>query len=146
MTAGSAGTDGPPAFIGEPVTHAEAVNLAERYVGAYNARDLEAMLAVMDESVRSYPAPFFGHRPHSGHAGVRAWWAAMVASRLWFDVVVDDVRQVGADRVAILGEIRHEGRRRSPWAVFVRVRHGLIVESRSYLSEQAELERLGLLA
>ena len=43
-----------------PLTHAAAVGLAERYVGAYNERDLDAMLAVQDENVVSYPAPIFG--------------------------------------------------------------------------------------
>jgi hypothetical protein len=54
----------------ESVAHSDAVRVAERYVGAYADRDLDAMLAVMDEKVVSHPAPLFGHRPHYGHAGV----------------------------------------------------------------------------
>ncbi len=33
----------------------------------------------------------------------------------------------------------------SPWAVVVRIRNGLIVESHSYLSEEELLDELGLL-
>jgi ketosteroid isomerase-like protein len=130
---------------GGPLTHAEAVRLAERYVGAYNDRDLDAMLAVQDENVLSYPAPLFGHRPHTGHAGVRAWWQAMVASDRWYEVVVNEVRQLEPNRFAILGAIHEEGEPLSPWGVLVRVRDGLIVESRSYLSEPELLANVRLL-
>jgi hypothetical protein len=101
------------------------------------------MLAAMDDNVVSYPAPLFGHRPHVGHAGVRAWWAAMMAGAS-FDVVVNEVRPIGSSRVAVLGEIWSRGRRLGPWAVLVRIRNRLIIESRSYLSDPAALEELWL--
>ncbi len=68
----------------------------------------------------------------------------MVANGRWYEVVVNDIRQPGPDRVAILGEIRDQGEVLSPWGVMVRVRDGLIVESRSYLSDGKLLE-LGLI-
>jgi ketosteroid isomerase-like protein len=132
-------------WASELSTHIDDVRVAERYVGAYDDRDLDAMLAVMDENVVSYPAPLFGHRPHVGHSGVRAWWSAMMAADHRLDVVVDEVRQIESDRVAVLGEIRSEVTRLSPWAVIVLIRDGLIVESRSYLSDADMLEGLGLL-
>jgi hypothetical protein len=121
------------------------IRVAERYVRAYQDRDLTAMLAVMDGNVVSYPASLFGHRPHVGHAGVREWWAAMTASRETYDVVVSEARQIGSGRVALLGELHSKGERLSPWAVLVRIRDGLIVESRSYLSDEKLLADLGLL-
>lgn len=136
---------GVPDRASESLIDADPVRVAERYVRAYKARDLGAMLAVMDENVVSHPAPLFGHRPHFGHAGVRSWWAAMMASPESYEVVVSEVRQIESDRVAVLGEIRGIGRRLSPWAVVVRIRNGLIIESRSYLSDKSLLEELGLL-
>jgi ketosteroid isomerase-like protein len=120
------------------------IRVAERYVGAYQDRDLPAMLAVMDENVVSYPAPLFGHRPHAGHAGVRERWAAMMAGNETYDVVVSEVRRVDSSRVALLGEIHSRGRRLSPWAVLVRIRDGLIIESRSCLSDETLLDDLGM--
>jgi len=49
--------------VSESLTYADAVRVAERYVGAYNDRDLDAILAVQAEDVVSYPAPLYGHRP-----------------------------------------------------------------------------------
>ena len=127
------------------MTYEDAVRLAERYVGAYTARDLDAMLAVLDENVVSHPAPLYGHRPHVGHAGVREWWSAVVASGVWYGVAVNEVRQIGRDRIAILGEMSTDsGSRIGPWAAILRVRGGLIAESRTYLSERDLLDDLGL--
>lgn len=70
------------------------------------------MLAVMDEEVVSHPAPRFGHRPHFGHADVRAWWAAMMADP--HDIVVSEVRTIDSDRVVVLGEVHSKGKRRIP--------------------------------
>src|SRR3979490_472908 len=126
MSAIEPDTDGIPAHAGQPLTRAEAVRLAQAYVAAYNDRDLEAMLALQDENVVSYPSRLFGTRRHTGHAGVRGWWEAMVASGSWYHVVVSEVRQLGPDRLAILGELRDQGELLSPWGVLVRVRNGLI--------------------
>jgi ketosteroid isomerase-like protein len=133
------------ALTGDPLTRAQAVALAERYVGAYNDRDPQAMLAVQDEDIVSYPSRLAGATPHRGHDGVRAWWNQMVAADTWYEVVIGEIRQHHPDRVVILGEIREHGEPISPWCVVIRVRNGLIIESRSYLSESDLLEHLGLI-
>lgn len=133
------------AQAGSGLTAREAARLARSYVAAYNDRDLEAMLALQDENVVSYPARLFGNRSHTGHAGVRAWWATMEAAGRWYKVVVHEIRRLEPDRVAVLGEIRDGRQLLSPWAVVVRIRNGLIVESHSYLSEEELLDELGLL-
>jgi hypothetical protein len=69
----------------------------------------------------------------------------MVANGRWYEVVIHEIHQPTADRVAILGEIQDHGQPISPWCVIVRVREGLIIESRSYLSESELLSQLGLL-
>lgn len=126
------------------LTHAEAVSLAERYVGAYNDRDLEAMLAVQHPQIESYPARLAGAEPHRGHAGVRAWWDSSAAAGPGYRVEIREVRLLDGDRAAIVGEIRDGGEPLGPWCAVIRIRDGLIVESRSYLSDDDLLEQLGL--
>lgn len=133
------------ALTSDRLTRAQAVALAERYVAAYNDRDLQAMLAVQDENIVSHPSRLAGATAHRGHDGVRAWWNAMVAAGTWYEVVIDEIRQHHPNRVVILGEIREQGEPISPWCVVIHVRNGLIVESRSYLSESDLLEHLGLI-
>jgi ketosteroid isomerase-like protein len=127
------------------VSREEAVRFANAYVGAYNERDLEAMIALMDETIVSYPARLFGPRQDIGHDGVRAWWQAMVERDQWYDVTIRDVRVVGEDRIAAIGDIYDGGEPISSWGIVFRVRDGLIVESRSYLTDVDLLEELGLL-
>ena len=103
------------------------------------------MLALQHEDVVSHPSRLFEPRQLNGRAGVRAWWEAMEASGRWYDVVVRDVRQIGPDRIAILGEIRDRGELLSPWGVVIRVRGGLIIESHFYLSDTELLTDLGVL-
>jgi len=100
----------------------------------------------MDENVVTHPLPLFGFGPYRGHAGVREWWAAMEASGAQYDFVVREVREIEPDRVAVLGELHSStGMLLGPWALLVRIRDGLIIESHSYLSDEDTLERLGLL-
>ena len=125
------------------LTEFDLAEIARRYVTAFNQRDLEAMLAVMDERVISYPTRLFEEREHRGHDGVRAWWQSMVAAGSAFEVVIREVRVLQPDRVAVLGAIDDHGEAISPWGVVVRIRDGLIVESRSYLSDADLLEAIG---
>jgi len=122
----------------DPLARAEAAWLAQRYVAAYNDRDLQGMLALHHEKVVSYPLRLYGHRGLTGREGV-------VASGRWYEVIVDEVRQLGPDLLAIFGGICDRGERIAPWGALVRVRDGLIIESRSYLSDEETLERVGLL-
>ena len=127
------------------MTIEQAVRFADAYVGAYNGRDLEAMLSLMDENIVSYPSRLFGPRQDIGHEGVRAWWQAMIDRDQWYKVAIRDVRVVGKERIAAVGDIYDAGEPISSWGVVFRVRDGLIVESRSYLSDAELLEELGLL-
>jgi hypothetical protein len=130
----------------EAKAKAEAERLAYAYIEAYNSRDLDAMLAVLDPNVVSQPSPLFERRPaHTGHDGVRLWWQTMVTAGRWYNVAVSSVRPAAGGRWAIIGEIRHHGELESPWILLFRVSNGLISESRSYLSDEQVLTGLGLL-
>jgi len=135
----------PPSEAGRPPTREEASSLAEAYVAAYNDRDLEAMIAVLDESIVSHPSKLGGARKHEGHAGVRAWWEAMASNEQWYEVLIREIRQISRDQVAILGEIQDRGEPISPWCAVIRIGNGLITESHSYLSEADLLDELGLI-
>jgi len=130
--------------VDESLTREQAVELAERYVAAYNDRDLDAMLALQDEHIVSYPSRLVDETRHEGHDGVRAWWEAISAADRWYDVVIHEIRQPDPDRVAVFGAVYLDDGLISPWCVVIRVRRGLIVESRSYLTEHDLVEQLGV--
>ena len=69
----------------------------------------------------------------------------MAAAEWTYDISVTEIREIEPNLVAVIGEVRSDGNALSPWTVVVRVRSGLIVESRSYLSSRDLLDDLGLL-
>ena len=57
-----------------------------------------------------------------------------------------EVRAVGEERWAILGQVRLGDQIVAPLAVMIRLRDGLITQSRSYLTDTDLLKDLGLLS
>jgi ketosteroid isomerase-like protein len=127
-------------------TASDARRLGHAYVAAYNGRDLDAMLAVLDPQVVAYPSPLFERRPANiGHDGVRMWWQTMVDAGRWYEVVISHIREAADGQWAIVGEIQQGGEFQSPWLLLFRITDGLISESRSYLSDEHVVAELGRL-
>jgi ketosteroid isomerase-like protein len=85
----------------------ENVGLYHRCVDAFNRRDLDALLALMDADVEAVSrlVPIEGSL--KGHDGIRRWWEA------WFDVWPDyqieviEVRDLGDLTLATLRALGH---------------------------------------
>jgi hypothetical protein len=54
----------------------ENLELSYRAIDAFNRRDLDAYLALMDPAGEFTPYEVWvqGGSPHRGHAGIRSWW------------------------------------------------------------------------
>ena len=52
----------------------ENVELAQQSVDAFNRRDLDALLALMEEDVEGVPPLASMEGNYHGHAGIRRWW------------------------------------------------------------------------
>jgi hypothetical protein len=72
----------------------ENVDAFLRGVSAFNSRDLEGYLDLMDPDVEAVPllAGVEGHYP--GHAGVRRWWETLLETFPDFAIEVDEVRDL----------------------------------------------------
>jgi ketosteroid isomerase-like protein len=73
----------------------ENVDLYLRGIDAYNRRDLDALLALMDENVeaQSFLAAIEGS--YHGHAGIRAWWENLIEALPDINIEVMEVRDLG---------------------------------------------------
>jgi hypothetical protein len=120
--------------------------LGRAYMAALNERVPEPLLELLAPEIEFVPTPLSRDRPrYVGHAGVRAWLETARARGNQYVGRVSQVRQVGPDRWALLGEVWQGDELVAPLAVMIRVRRGLIVESVSYLSDTDLLRDLGLL-
>ena len=78
----------------------ENVELTRRGVQAFNDRDLDALLALLDDDVEIVPILAAMEGGYRGHDGVRRWWAGLIGGFPDIDVEVFEVRDLGDVTVA----------------------------------------------
>jgi ketosteroid isomerase-like protein len=126
----------------------ENVELGHRVVDAFNRRDLDALLALMDDDVEGVPplASIEGH--YHGHAGIRRWWNSLFSGLSDFTVEVVEVHDLGDLTVAVLRNRAHGAVSNAPveerlWLVG-EWRDGKIMWWQSFRTEPEALEAAGL--
>jgi ketosteroid isomerase-like protein len=126
----------------------ENVECAHRAYEAFNGRDLDALLALMDPEV-SFTTRFVERsEPYHGHDGVRAWWEDLLRVFPDFAVEVVEVRDV---RDLTINAVRVRGHglgsetpfEESVWQVG-EWRAGKAISWHSFGSEAEALEAAGL--
>ena len=85
----------------------ENVELARRSIDAFNRRDLDALLALMDEDVRGAPPLASLEGDYHGHAGIRRWWESLFENLPDFTIEIIEVRDPGDLTIAVLGNRAH---------------------------------------
>ena len=120
--------------------------LVLRWVDAFNARDLPAMLRCLDAGVRFHPLRLSGiSGSYRGHEGVCEWFARMRA-RHEHRILVAEVQSVGEDQVSVLGSLcLGADPEIAPFCGLHRVRDGRIVSAHHYLTDPDMIESLGLI-
>jgi ketosteroid isomerase-like protein len=85
----------------------ENVELARRAFDAFNRRDLDAFLALMDADVRAVPFAAAIEGDYLGHDGIRRWWENLLGVFPDFKLGAVEVRDFGDMTVA---SVRNRGR------------------------------------
>jgi ketosteroid isomerase-like protein len=118
-----------------------------RWVEAFNARDLDGMLACLANDVEFRPLRLSGVSGcYRGHDGVREWFTRLRRWRQDHPIVIHGTRAVGEAYVLVTGAIRLDGE--SDIGSFCAVNwidDGLILAAHHYLSDADMIERLGLI-
>jgi ketosteroid isomerase-like protein len=118
-----------------------------RWVEAFNARDLDGMLACLAEHVEFRPLRLSGLRAcYRGHDGVREWLTRLRRSRQDHPIVIYETLDVGEGRVLATGCIRPDGDADiGSFCAVNRIDDGLIIAAHHYLRDADMIERLGLI-
>jgi ketosteroid isomerase-like protein len=85
----------------------ENVELAYRAVEAFNRRDLDALLALMDDDVEVVSRIVVFEGGLRGHDGVRRWWQNWLDTWPDYEVEVVEVRDAGDVTVAAMRAMAH---------------------------------------
>ena len=58
----------------------ENVELTRRAFQAFEDRDLDALLALLDDNVEAFPILAGMEGGYRGHDGIRRWWASLLGT------------------------------------------------------------------
>ncbi len=78
------------------------VELSHRVADAFNRRDLDAFVALMDDDVEGHPLAMDMEGGYCGHAGTRRWWNAQFDSFPDLTIEVLEMNELGDATVAAL--------------------------------------------
>jgi ketosteroid isomerase-like protein len=120
-----------------------------RALEAFNARDLDGWLAMVDEDVEIESRFSRMHNYFRGHAAVKGWWDDLADAWEFLDVELEVVRQIGPDQTLALVHLHGRGRGsglevREAAAHRVTWRDGRWIRLRYEDREDAEREVAGL--
>jgi ketosteroid isomerase-like protein len=126
----------------------ENVDLTHRIIDAFNRRDLDALLALLDDDVEAAPPPAAIEGNYHGHAGIRRWWESLFEALPDFTIEVVEVRGIGDLTLAVLRNLAHGAAsgtltQERLWLVS-EWRDGKVIWARTFASEAEALEAVEL--
>ena len=131
----------------------ENVEVVHRCVEAWQRDDLDAWLSTLDPAMEWHAAfeRLVGGTGsiYRGIEGMREFWTAYRTELEDFQVEAQEARDLGDDRVLLLGHIRWRGpasriELESEVGLVYTLRNGKLVRSMDYLSHDEALEAVGL--
>jgi len=121
--------------------------IVSRWVDAFNARDLDGILAALAENVEFHPLRLSGiAASYGGHDGVREWFTRLRRLRHEYRIVVHEARETSEGRVFASGSLSLAGKPDiGPFCAVHRLDGGRIVIAHQYLTDPDMIESLGLI-
>lgn len=133
--------------MGASTTSETAWAIVSRSVDAFNARDIDGMLACLHADVDVHPLRASGvdGRCH-GHDGVRRWFSQLARLHDEHHIVLTDIHDLDDGHTLATGTLRLAGAVAAiaPVCVLHRVSGGLITTAHYYYSDPDMLEHIGL--
>jgi ketosteroid isomerase-like protein len=122
-------------------------SVVTRWVDAFNALDLDGMLACLAERVEFRPLRLSGLSGcYRGHDGVREWFASLRHSRQHHPIVIQKTLDVGSGRILAMGCFLVDGEPAiASFCAMNRIEAGVIATAHHYFSDVQVIERLGLI-
>jgi ketosteroid isomerase-like protein len=126
----------------------ENVELTRRAFQAFDDRDLDALLAMLDDDVEALPILAGMEGGYRGHDGVRRWWASLLGTFPDFQAEVFEVEDRGDVTIATLRFRGHGAGSDVPldataWQI-AEFRLGKCIRWRVYMSRAEALAAAGL--
>jgi ketosteroid isomerase-like protein len=123
-------------------------SVVTRWIDAFNAQDLDGMLACLSGNVVFRPLELLGfHGSYTGHAGVRRWFSDFQPLGRDHRLEITEVRCAADGQVVAVGALSlGEAHSVASICGLHRTANGKIVSLRHYFSDENTVRRLGLVA
>jgi ketosteroid isomerase-like protein len=126
----------------------ETMDVTRRAFQAFADRDLDALLALLDDDIEAFPIVSGMEGGYHGHGGIRRWWASLLGTFPAFRAEIVELQDLGDRTIAVLRLRGHGVGSATPvdaaaWQV-TEVRHGKCTRWRVYTSESEAVEAAGL--
>jgi ketosteroid isomerase-like protein len=130
------------------VSQQNVVELGYRVYDAFNRRDLDALLALMDDDVEAFPQLVAMEGGYRGHVGIRRWWQNLLGTFPDYAIEVVEVRDLGKVALGVLRVRGHGAGSDTPFEDMLwqlaEWRHEKVVWWEVFRSEAEALEAAGL--
>jgi ketosteroid isomerase-like protein len=126
----------------------ENVDLTRRAFKAFDDRNLDALLAILDDDVEAFPILAGMEGGYRGHDGIRRWWASLLGTFPDFRAEIRELHDLGEVTLTVLRMRGHAAGSETPvdataWQV-TQFRESKCIGWRVYTSEREALEAVGL--
>jgi hypothetical protein len=137
---GTASSRGPGP--GAPDLHA----LAVAWIDAWNERDVEALVALADQSIELHPLRLRSlGEGYEGHDGLREWMAAIEDAGHEHRITLEGFHELKGDRIVLEGQVTIGGRFTSPYSGIYEFEAGRVKVMSHYFTPLSLLESIGVL-
>jgi ketosteroid isomerase-like protein len=132
------------AFKREAASSAAAELAVARWIAAFNARDLDAMLAWTHPDVELHPLWLSGlRRTYRGHDGIRCWLAALQLWRHQHRIDLIEISSRDDGQLLAVGTLSHKpSANPTPFCALHRIADELIVIAHHHMSDPDSLLEL----
>lgn len=119
---------------------------ARQFVAAFNRRDADGLVALVDPAFEWHPSVLVGgRRTYRGHAGLRQWIGDLARAPVQHQARVREVEILDNDRFLVHSEVLVDGEPVTQSSMLARLREdGKLVEGRAYLTDEPMLRRTGI--
>jgi phage terminase large subunit-like protein len=89
--------------------------IARQFVDAFNRRDADGLVALVDPALEWHPSVLVGgRRTYRGHAGLRQWVSDLARAPVHHQARVRDVEVLEENRFLVLSEVLVDGEPMTP--------------------------------
>jgi ketosteroid isomerase-like protein len=123
-----------------------AAALVAAWIEAFNNREPDALVELCDPEINHQPSVLAGRGSvYYGHDGIREWFADVAATGIGHTARVRRTRRSQSGDLLVFGDLLVGDDPVTPFSLWMRLREGKVIATRSFLSDEQLADALARL-